>query len=192
MTGATSSKRVSFSESSVVILFPRIPKRDKSKFWISSAELALSRVMWTRAVQQVQAMDMKQSNNTDASDYMGLEKYLTKEQAEHCSKQCKHHIQSIIDRQYSSSCDELAAYAQSQSRTNVARSHTIAVFYASRHFEEPKRNSVLEQRQRHCNETSIKTRGPVRCHKMNSRDDRPKIIRFKNKQVAAVAAAPCA
>jgi hypothetical protein len=135
----TSASKVSFSETSVVILIPRLTTREKSKLWHSSAEVSLSKVMWARSIQKVQAMDTNESNQTDASDYMGLEKYLSKELAHFCDTHRKHHIRSVIDRQHDCSVDELAVFAQNQSRSNVIRSHKIAVFYVNRHFQEPKK-----------------------------------------------------
>jgi hypothetical protein len=135
----TSALKVSFSETSVVILIPRLTTKEKSKLWHSSAEVSLSKVMWARSIQKVQAMDTNESNQTDASDYMGLEKYLSKELTHFCDTHRKHHIRSVIDRQHDCSVDELAEFAQNQSRSNVIRSHKIAVFYVNRQFQEPKK-----------------------------------------------------
>ncbi|KAL3765005.1 hypothetical protein ACHAWO_001967 [Cyclotella atomus] len=137
----TKAPKVSFSETSVVILIPRLTKREKSKFWHSSTELSLSKVMWARSIQKVQAMDANESNETDASDYMGLERYLSKELAHQCDTHRKHYIRSVIDMQLGCSVDMLARFAQSQSRAEITRSHKIAMFYANRHFQEPKKRS---------------------------------------------------
>ena len=187
---STSSKRVSFSEKSEVIFFPRIQKKEKSKFWTLSPEVALSKVMWARAIQQLQAIDKNQSNYTDASDYMGLEKYLSMEHAEHREQFCKQYIKSVIRRQFTSSADELAAFAQSQSRDNVARSHKIAVFYASRQFQGPKR-IIPKDNQRRCIESRTKSRGAVMYRKINCKDTIPKMIccRSRNEQVLAATCA---
>lgn len=97
-------------------------------------------------------MDQNESNQTDASDYIGLEKYLSKEQAEHCEMHRRQYIQSVVDMQNRLRYDELADFGLSQSRANAARSHKIAVFYASRHFEVHKCNTYKPA----CNQIKLK------------------------------------
>ena len=146
--------------------------------------------MWARAIRQLQAMDATQYNQTDASDYMGLEEHLSMEHAEHRDQLRKQYIKSVIRRQFTSSTDELAAFAQSQSRDNVTRSHKIAVFYASRQFQ-GYRPTIPKHNQRHCVESRTKSRGDVIYRKMDCKDRIPKMIccRSRNEQGLAATCA---
>eukprot|EP00956_Cyclotella_meneghiniana_P013307 scaffold19173_cov55-Cyclotella_meneghiniana.AAC.2 len=73
------SKQVSFSQTSVIILTPALPKSEQSKPWNSRNEISSYRIRWAKAVIHLQSMDSDIANHTDASDFMVLETFLSKD-----------------------------------------------------------------------------------------------------------------
>jgi hypothetical protein len=135
-TMSSTSRQVSFSENTVVILFPSIHRRENPELWHSTAEVQLSKVVWVRSIQKAQSMDLDMANITDATDYMGLERYLSKNIQKHCVEEQRDYIQSVIAMQHNCLIEgSLAAFAQSKSRAAVERSHSIGVFHMNRHFQ---------------------------------------------------------
>lgn len=145
---SSTSRQVSFSENTVVIVFPSIHRRENPELWHSTAELQLSKVIWVRSIQKAQSMDLDVANITDATDYMGLERYLSKYIQKHCAEEQRDYIQSVIEMQHSLVEGSLAVFAQSKSRAAVERSHSIGVFHMNRHFqrEQEAANSIYKSK----------------------------------------------
>lgn len=141
-------KQVSFSPSSTLILTSELPKSQKSKLWNSREEIAASKLRWAKTVKQVQSMDMSSANEVDASQFMGLERYLSKDIQKQSDQNRHCYTQSIIHAQHQySSPDELADFARSKTKDAVARSHAVGIFYLNRHFqqEQPKCKSKFQE-----------------------------------------------
>ena len=135
------SKQVSFSDSSTLILTPRLGKQERSKLWHSPGEILAFKSQWSKTIREVQKLDATFANATDASNYMGLESYLSKAISKHCEERRREYIHSVVAGQHSHSCHEdFAEFAVGKSKSAVERSHAIGVFYASRIFssERPK------------------------------------------------------
>jgi len=134
-------KKVSFSETSLLIIYPCINKTEKCEMWFSSSEIESFKTTWARTIRQVQSMDMELANLTDATEYMGLERYLSKKIYSHCEKHRQDYMHSVVAAQNRYSChEEFAQFAQNKSRSTVGRSHAVGVFYASRYFQESSRS----------------------------------------------------
>jgi hypothetical protein len=135
----SSPKQVSFAETSLIILTSAHNKRDKSKFWLSKEEIYASKIRWAKTIKQVQSMDMSSANRTDASDFMGLERYLSKDIQKQTEENRRNCIQEVVKAQHKySNHEEFCEFARSKTSESVARSHAVGVFYANRHFHESK------------------------------------------------------
>ena len=73
----SSAKKVSFAQTNLVILIPKLGEGQKSKLWMSRDEISSSKLRWVKTIHQVQNMNLDAADKTDASDYMGLERYLS-------------------------------------------------------------------------------------------------------------------
>jgi len=137
-----SSKQVSFSPLSTMIVTSRLRKHDKLKLWNSQSEITASKIRWANTIKEVQNIDMNAANHIDATKFMGLERYLSREIQKYFEENRYNYIQLVVKAQHKySSHDELAEFARSKTRDTVARSHAIGLFYARRHFEESNSNS---------------------------------------------------
>eukprot|EP00956_Cyclotella_meneghiniana_P004772 scaffold5874_cov29-Cyclotella_meneghiniana.AAC.3 len=132
------SKQVSFSPTSVLVLTPALPMSEHSKLWSSRKEISSYKVRWAKSIKHLQSMDSNIANHTDASDFMGLERFLSKDIQKQAEENRRHYIHSVIQAQHLYSYDDLAQFACSKSNESVARSHSVAMFYLKRHFQKSK------------------------------------------------------
>lgn len=133
----TSCKKVSFSQSSLLILTNRLHKLEKSKLWNSREEIYASKIRWSKAIKQVQSIDMTSANQVDASDFMGMERYFSKQIQEQADENRRNYIQSVIKAQHTySNHDDFASFCRSRTEDAVARSHAVGLFYLNRHFQQ--------------------------------------------------------
>ena len=89
-------------------------------------------------------MNLDAADKTDASDYMGLERYLSEVIMKQSDEHRLRYIDSVVKAQYKFSChNDLARFARRETRTNVARSHSVGVFYANRHFQGFESNQII-------------------------------------------------
>ncbi|KAL3784811.1 hypothetical protein HJC23_013851 [Cyclotella cryptica] len=139
----TTPKKVSFSETSLLIIYPCM-STEKCELWFSCTEIASFKTKWARTIRQVQSMGMDLANVTDATEYMGLESYLSKKIHSHCEKHRQDYIKSVVAAQHRYRCNEdLAKFARNKSRSTVERSHTIGVFHSSRYFQSSFRSKEM-------------------------------------------------
>lgn len=133
----TSSKRVSFSESSLLILTNRLHRSEKPMLWNSREEIYASKIRWSKEIKQVQSIDMTLANQVDASDFMGMERYLSKQIQEQAEENRKSYIQSVVkaQNQYPNHHD-FASFCRSRTEDVVARSHAVGLFYLNRQFQQ--------------------------------------------------------
>ena len=111
---------------------------------MSRDELASSKSRWLETIQHVQNIDLDLADKIDASEYMGLERYLTKDIMKHLDENRLNYIDSVIKAQHGYSChSDLARFARRGTRANVARSHAVGVFYEKKCFQEFKADQVI-------------------------------------------------
>lgn len=132
------SKKVSFSQTSVMMLTPALPKSEQSKLWSSRNEISSYKIRWAKTIKHLQSMDSNIANHTDASDFMGLERFLSKDIQKQAAENRRNYTYSVIQAQHLYVNDELAQFACSKSNEAVARSHAVGVFYSKRHFSKSK------------------------------------------------------
>ena len=140
----SSSKKVSFAQTSLVVFTPGIRQGQKSKLWMSRDEISSSKLRWAKTIHQVQNMNLDAADKTDASDYMGLERYLSQDIMKQSDEHRVNYIDSVVKAQHKFSChNDLARFARRETRANVARSHSVGVFYANKHFQEFESNQII-------------------------------------------------
>lgn len=143
----SASKQVSFSRSSLLILIPH-KSNTRSTLWYSKEEITASKLRWSKTIKEVQSMDMSSANQADASDFMGLERYLSKQIQKQSDDNRLSYTQSVVIAQHLySSHEELAEFARKKTQDAVARSHAVGLFYLNKHFqqEQPERRSKFQE-----------------------------------------------
>lgn len=133
------SKHVSFSKSSTFVIIPALRKSQKSKLWLSKDELSSSKIRWEATIQHLQSLDDGTANQIDASHFMGLERFLTKEIQEQANRHRLNYTKTVIQSQYMFlNHEDFAQFLCSKTREAVERSHSIGLFYATRHYQQSK------------------------------------------------------
>ena len=130
-------------------------------------------------------MDLDLANKTDASEYMGLERYLSQDIMKQSDENRLNYIDSVVKAQHKYSChSDLARFARRETKANVARSHAVGVFYANRHFQEFHRNQIT-------NDFKNQASKPTDAHDRKV-DECYKFMGIKRPQLTKSTAARCA
>lgn len=145
-------KQVSFFGTTLLIFIDDVNDSEKNRFWYSTSEIATFKKEAAVTIRELQstATSKTTSDHTDASDYMGLEPFLSKEIEHEYKRHRIQHSHAVLFCSKQTGDDApspelLALVSQRKAKFAVDHAHAAAVFYASRKFHEPdslKRNSV--------------------------------------------------
>lgn len=132
----STSKSVRFATSATLIY--SIDNKEMDRFWWSREDIKAMQMNRMEAINHLQNISRDIANITDASDFMGLELYLSKHIERASELHRRQFIRSVINEQSRCNEKQLSKFASRKSRNSVSRSHEIGKFYAGRSFDEVK------------------------------------------------------
>ena len=133
-------KKVRFGSATLICT---VDNKEKVRSWWSREDIKAMTMNRREAIKHLQNIGKDIANITDASDYMGLELYLSTSIERECESHKQQFIKSVINEQFRCNGIELSQFARRKSHISVIRAHEIGKFHANRSFDEIKLESSL-------------------------------------------------
>ena len=134
------TKKVRFGSATLICT---VENKEMVRSWWSRDDIKAMTKNRRETIKHLQNIGKDIANITDASDYMGLELYLSKSIERECESHKQQFIKSVINEQLRCNGIELSQFARRKSHKSVIRAHEIGKFHANRSFDEIKLESTL-------------------------------------------------